>query len=314
MVDYQRKTGLADAVQVDDGDGDVFADIDVNIASASHEVEIPSNLLSSIGEGAGFVARDDGQMSVTADISIRAITLEVLQLLGSYSDDGTNWTIESQDILPEYEFKQQVSDDGVLVLSGYDDSGTEPAPAPGFKFDSATFTVDTDGVVEIDFSGIGLYAEVQSGSISTNNSTLNPENYLDAHVEIDGTKVGSLDSVEFSIERNASAVRGIEQREANYRLLPTEVIEGMRDVSFSMTVEITDETAWEEVMDDGSKPLRPSDNRGESSVKVVVSDGEEIEVTGAVFETESAELADDAEVRTVDIDGNARDWVARGEV
>lgn len=314
MTNYSRKTGLADAVQVDDGSGDIFADVDVNISSASHEIEIPSNLLSSVGEGAGFVARDDGQMSVTGDISIRAITLEVLRTIGNYSEGAEQWTIESQDILPEYMFKQQVADDGVLVLSGYDDSGAEPVPETGFKFDAATFTVDTDGVVEIDLSGVGLYAEVQSGSIETNNSTLNPENYLDAHVEIDGTKVGSLDSVEFSIERNADAVRGIEQREENYRLLPTEIVEGMRDVSFSMTVEVTDETAWEKVMDDTGKPLRPSDNRSESSVKVVVSDGEEIEVTGAVFETESAELADDADVRTVDIDGNARDWVARGDL
>jgi len=318
MVETQRKTGLTDEVQIQDGTGtDVFSDVEVNIASASHDVEIPSDLLSSVGEGAGFVSRQDGVVNVSGDISIRAIDLSVLRLIGDYTEDtdaGT-WTVSSTDTLPEWEFHQKVTDSEAIVLSGYDDSGAEPTPAPGFKFDSATFTVSKDETVTVDFSGMGLYAELQSTSIDTNNSVLNPENWLDAHVEIDGTEVGTLEDVEVDIARDADAVRGIEQRDENYRLLPSEIIEGMRDVSFSMTIEINDKTAWEQVMDDQSgTPVRPSDDRTEKTVKVVTDGAGDLTVNGAIFENVSGELSDDAEVRTVDVDGNARDWVAEGDL
>jgi len=318
MVETQRKTGLTDEVQIQDGTGtDVFSDVEVNIASASHDVEIPSDLLSSVGEGAGFVSRQDGVVNVSGDISIRAIDLSVLRLIGDYTEDtdaGT-WTVSSTDTLPEWEFHQKVTDNEAIVLSGYDDSGAEPEPAPGFKFDSATFTVSKDETVTVDFSGMGLYAELQSTSIDTNNSVLNPENWLDAHVEIDGAEVGTLEDVEVDIGRDADAVRGIEQRKENYRLLPSEIIEGMRDVSFSMTIEINDKTAWEQVMDDQSgTPVRPSDERTEKTVKVVTDGAGDLTVNGAIFENVSGELSDDAEVRTVDVDGNARDWVAEGDL
>jgi hypothetical protein len=318
MVETQRKTGLTDEVQIQDGTGtDVFSDVEVNIASASHDVEIPSDLLSSVGEGAGFVSRQDGVVNVSGDISIRAIDLSVLRLIGDYTEDtdaGT-WTVSSTDTLPEWEFHQKVTDNEAIVLSGYDDSGAEPEPAPGFKFDSATFTVSKDETVTVDFSGMGLYAELQSTSIDTNNSVLNPENWLDAHVEIDGAEVGTLEDVEVDIARDADAVRGIEQRKENYRLLPSEIIEGMRDVSFSMTIEINDKTAWEQVMDDQSgTPVRPSDERTEKTVKVVTDGAGDLTVNGAIFENVSGELSDDAEVRTVDVDGNARDWVAEGDL
>lgn len=318
MVETQRKTGLSDNVEIRDDTGtDVFSNVEANISSASHDFEIPSNLLSSIGEGAGYVARQDGVVSVSGDISIRAIDLSVLRLMGDHTEDtdaGT-WQVTSTDTLPEWEFHQQVTGGDNIVLSGFDDSGEEPAKAPGFKFDSATISISKDETVTVDLSGIGLYAQVESSSITTNNSTLDPENWLDAHVEIDGTQVGTLDSAEIDIDRGASAVRGIEQRDENYRLLPSEIIESMRDVSVSMTIEITDYTAWEEVMDDDSgTPVRPRDTRTEKEVALVTDGAGTFYVENVVFETVSAELEDDAEVRTADLDGNGRDWRAEGEL
>lgn len=316
-METKRKTGLTDEIRVEDGSGsDVFNDVEVNISSASHDVELPSELLSSVGEGAGFVARQDGPIGVTGDLSIRAIDLSVLRLVGNYSEDtdaGT-WTVNSSDVLPEWSFKQQITENDTVTLSGYDSSGTEPAPAAGFKFDEYTLNVSRDDTVTVDFSGLGLYAEVTEESISTNNSVLKPENWLDAHVEIDGVKVGSLDSVEVTVSRSAEAVRGIEQRDTNFRKLASQIVEGMRDISFSMTVEVTDKQAWEEALGDTGTTLQPVDSKTEKEIEVVTKTAGSLKVSGATVETVSGSLEDDAEVREVDIDGNARNWTATGEL
>lgn len=331
MANTQRTTGLSNQVVLEQGGTDKFTEFDVNIESASHEVEIPANLISSVGSGVSFVSHSDGRVNVSGDLTLRAIDLKPLQLLGSYSESDTDgdttneWTISSQDTLPEFQFKQQVTDGKVMVLSGFDDSGTDPAPADGFKFDEATISIEKDSPVTIDFSGLGLYAEVQDGSISTNYSNTNPENWLDAHVEVDGTAVGSLESAEITIARGAEAIRGIEQMDANYRLLPTQIIEMMRDISVSMTIEVTDDEAWSNLFDDDTAPLQPSDQRSDHSVTLVLgnrSDGGdtnntqvgELQLTGVQFENTSGELADNAEVRTQDLEGNAIDWSVVGEV
>jgi len=316
-METKRKTGLTDEIRVEDGSGnDVFNDVEVNISSASHEVELPSELISSIGEGAGFIARQDGPISVTGDLSIRAIDLSVLRLMGDYTEDsgaGT-WTVTSKDVLPEWSFKQQVTETAAITLSGYDSSGTEPAPAKGFKFDEYTLNVSKDETVTVDFSGIGLYAELVEETITTNNSVLKPENWLDAHVEVDGTQIGSLDSVEVSVTRGAEAVRGIEQRDTNFRKLPSQVVEGMREVSFSMTVEVTDKQAWEEVFGETGTTIQPVDEKSEKQIDVVTETAGTLTVNSAVVENVSGDLEDDSEVRTVDIDGNARDWTASGQL
>lgn len=316
MTEHRRKVGLSDEVQVKDANGDdIFASVDANIASASHDVELPSNLFASVGSGAGMVARTDGVVQVEGDLTIRAIDLSVLQLVGSYSDDGSTWTVESSDVLPTWEFHQQVTKDETIVLGGYStDANDEPVMEEGFKFGSYTLNVSTDEAVELDFSGVGTYAEVQTADISTNNSTLNPKNWLDAHVEIDGTSVGSLEDIEITVEREAEAVRGLEDRSDATRVLPDEVVEGMRDVSVSMTVEITDREPWEDVFGDTTTPLQPSTGRSEKTVDVVFSNGDTLTVQGAMFENVSGDLADDAEVRTVGLEGNAKDWKATGDV
>jgi len=331
MAPTERTTGLSNQIVLEQGGTDLFTEFDVNMETASHEVEIPSELLASVGSGVSFVTHSDGQVSVSGDMTLRAIDLKPLQILGSYSEsntdgDGTTeWQINSQDTLPEFQFKQQVTDSEILVLSGFDDSGAEPTPADGFKFDEATINIEKDSPVTIDLSGLGLYAELQDGSITTQYSTTNPENWLDAHVEIDGTPVGSLESAEITISRGAEAVRGIEQMAANYRLLPTEIVEMMRDISLSMTIEVTDNQAWSDLFDDDSKPLRPQDERSEHTVTVVLGSRDaggdtnntpagELQLTGVQFENTSGELQDNAEVRTQDVEGNAIDWSVTGEV
>jgi len=328
MANTSRKTGLADAVQVQDSSNtDLFSSIEVNISGATHDVTLPSDRLASIGSGAGYVARADQPVEVSGDISLRAITLKPFELIGNRTDNADVYTISptTDDVLPEWEFVQQVTDSETIHLSGYDDSGSEPSPEEGFKFDEATLNIEKDSPVTMSFSGLGLYAEVQTETIVTNNSELDPENWLDAHVEVDGTEVGSVDSAEVSIARDAEAVRGIENRKENMKLLPTQVVEKMRDVSFSMTIEITDTQAWEEVFDDDSTPLYASDDRSEVQINVVLGDrsdgdetsfsqGGELQVKNAVVTNVSADLSDDAEVRTVDIEGNARNWEVKGEV
>lgn len=328
MTNTNRKTGLADAVQVQDDSGDdLFDSIDVNISGASHDVTIPSDRLASIGSGADYVARADQPVEVTGDISLRAISLKPFEMIGSRSDDGDVYTIEptTDDVLPEWEFVQQVTDDETIRMGGYDDSGDEPSVEEGFKFDEATINIEKDSPVTLDFSGVGLFAEVREETIETNNSTLDPENWLDAHVEIDGEEVGSVDSAEVTIARDAEAVRGIENQKENYKLLATQVVEMMRDVSFNMTIEITDAQAWEEVFDDDSTPLYASDDREEVQINIVLGDrddgdeteyskGGELQVENALVTNATADLSDDAEVRTVDIEGNARGWTVKGEI
>lgn len=312
-----RKTGLSDEVQVNDGsDTDVFSNVDVNIASASHNVELPDNLFSSVGEGAGYVARTDGVISIEGDLSIRAIDSSVLRLIGNYSEDtdaGT-WSISSQDVLPAWDFKQQITENEYISLGGYTESGGSPSYETGFKFDEVTINVATDEPITMDFSGLGLFAQVESGTIDTNNSSLNPENWLDAHVQIDGTSVASLEDAEISITRDAEAVRGIQDKVDSTRVLPDEIVEGMRDVSVSMTVEVTDREPWEDVFGDTSTPLQPSGDKTPVPVTLVLSNGDEISLSDVVFTSIDGELADDAEVRTVSLEGTALDWSASGDL
>jgi len=332
MAVTQRKSGLSDQVKVlDDTGTDLFTEIDVNISSASHDVSLPSELLSSVGAGVGFVSRNDGVVEVNGDLELRAIDFKPLRLLGSYSEsdtdsDGTTeWSISSQDHPNEWEFHQQITESHTIVLSGYDDSGSEPAVSEGFKFDEVTISISKDEPVSLEFTGLGLYAEVQQTTISTNYSNTNPQNWLDAFAEIDGTAVGSVDSAEITISRGSTAIRGIEQREPNYRRLSTEIVDGMRNIDVSMTVEVTDGTPWEKVFDQSSYPIRPADSTSEHTLNLVLGDRDasgdsnnteagELNLTGVAFLGTSGELADDAEVRTVDLDGDARDWSVEGEV
>lgn len=328
----QRKTGLSDEVQLKDDTGtDLFTEIDVNIESASHDVSLPSDLIGTVGDNVGYVARQDGVVEVNGDLSLRAIDFKPLQLLGSYSEsetdgDGTTeWSISSQASLPEWEFHQQITDSKTMVLSGYDDSGAEPVVSPGFEFEEITISIERDQPVTISFTGLGMYAEVQENSIDTNYSSLNPENWLDAHFEIDGTAVGSVESAEITITRGATALRGIEQRDPAYRRLPTQIVPGQREVDISVTVEITDGVAWEKVFDQDTYPVRPAASSSEHTTTVVLGDRDssgdtnnteagELQVSGVSFNNASGELTDDPDVRTVDLSGNGRDWSVEGEV
>lgn len=321
-----RKTGLADEVKLEDSSGNDLTDIGY-FQTASHDISINSETLSAIGSGAKAVDRLDQPMEVSGDLSLRTTDLIATRLIGEYSEPtASTWRVDfsgisNDDKLPEFKYFQQISNSQTLVMGGWSYSSGTISPEPGFKFTSATLTIEQEGAVELEFEGLGTYAEIQDTTISTTlPSSLGMANWIDASVRIDGTAVGSLDTVEVSIDRNGEVVRGIESRVRDTRLLPDEVIEQELEIEFTLTIEVSDVQSWEELFQQTSFPLQPEGERSERQIEVDLGDnssGNNVRGTlvleNALPDSVEGELSDDKDIRTVTLSGKTRTAHAEGD-
>lgn len=291
-----RKTGVTDEVNVveESGSTDITDELGL-IQSASWDIRDPAERANSVGGGTTSQQFVDGLIVPNVTLSVAVPDLRALQLVGSLSSGS----ITFDDALPKHTQKFQVDTSTVLEVTGV-------------KFGRAVVNVSRGNLVTIDFEGIGTDFTFSDSTISTSISTDDVLTYLDATYKVGGTAVGSVDSATFTYQRDISAERGLEDTSAGSKRLPTEIIERIKDVSSDATIEITDNTAWKEVHDDATLPVEPQDSRSTVDVALDLGGGGQLDMTGGKFTSNQGELADDNDIRTVDVEYVGQDASVSG--
>jgi len=96
------------------------------------------------------------------------------------------------------------------------------------------------------------------------------------------------------------AVRGIENVSDGDKRKPSEIIEKLKNITFDMTIEITDNTAWTQVM--GGSTIQ--DSRSDVTIVIETANGD-ITITGCRVNDLDSDKGADGEIRTAKISGNA---------
>lgn len=294
------KNGISDEINIIEKSGstDITAELGL-IENGGWEFTFGESRESSVGRVPNFEAAIEEMAELNVSLSIKAPSLKAMKLMGSYSEDsgaGT-WTVDLTDFLPEFDMKLQVTDSKVLRCVD-------------IKWGEATISVGKEEAVVIEFSGMCLDAEVLDETISTPEPASDPAKWIDAELLIDSTKVAAIDSASITYTRDLEAVTHVGAKSR----MPQKIIEKMKDFTYDMTIEITDTQAWEETFDGASFPLTAPDGEKQeiaAAMQLLDTQGS-FEVQESKITDNSGEVADDAEIRTVDISGQGNKAVIEG--
>lgn len=288
MTDYT--TGIEDAVKVtDESDSSEITSELGHVISANHNINNNTTTEASVNSGSTRAYHVDGVAELSISMEVNAVDLLVFQVFGTY--DSTAGTITFDDTLPEY-----------TVGMNTDDSNF--ADIKNVKFGSGSITISRGESISVSLEGNGKDIDRQAGSISPGTPSSEPQQFFEVHVDIDGTTVGSLDSVTFEIDRDLESRRGIEDVSSGDKRKPTTIQEKLKLFSFDMSIEITDQTAWDEVTDttDGI-----ADSRSDYPITLHFKNGEQINIKEARSVDLDHTKENDGEVRVADITGEALD-------
>ena len=278
-----RQTGISDQVKVLDS---TPAEVSFGwIQGASHRIDNRMETRGAIGGGADFQYHLDKVVETTGTIETFPTSLEILKVFGSYSQGSITFT----DTLPEHTIQMNTDSGNYIEISNA-------------KFGRFSLEITKGEEVRLSVDFMGKSAETKSGSISYTLPTSSPLNFLDAKVKIDGSYVGSVESVSVEYNRDLEAVRGIENISSGDLRKPSEIIEKMKAISFNITIEITNGTAWNQVM--GGSTIQ--DSRSDITIVIETGNGD-ITLTGSRVNDLDADKGADGEIRTVKISGNALD-------
>lgn len=302
-----RKTGISDEINVvrESDSQDVTGDLGI-IQSASWTVNLPENPRSSVGQAPTLQAAVEQVAEVNVTLELEITDFQALKLVGTYTDNGDGtYDLTLDDRLPYFTVKMNVTDnDDNLELTGV-------------KFLTMTLTIQDGEPVQVTMEGVGKDADLLDEAISTPTPTA-PSQFLDAHLQLGGNDVASIDSATITYDRSQGAdagpVRGLKNANADNRRQPDEIIEGNKFFDFDSTVNITDTQAFEETFNSSSQPYGIEDATSRTTATMVLNNGDDnFELTDAKITENSGELNEDGgEVRTVDISGNSFDATVSG--
>jgi len=303
------ETGLSENISIKDSGSTEKADLLGIISAANHSKSEDVNQVASVGQGAQYQQNIDGLVEVTGSVTGMPPNLKCLQFLGSFTDDGDGtYTVEPTTTLPEYTFKQQkIEGGGTATLSN-------------FKFGSFSLSGSEGENLEVEFSGMGKdFSFDDSETISTPSVSGTVRRFFDLKVKIGDSPsvIGSVESFTIDFNRNLEAFKGIEDFTSGSKRKPTELIEKLFDGSFNLVINITDSTAYQRAMDDTSSPYEVNDSRTDTKVQLVIDTSagtDTLELTGARPDEVSADMANDAEKRTVTLSGVYQDWSVDGDL
>jgi len=301
------QTGISEDIEIlDNGSTDITDLFGVNTL-ASHNVEQETTPVPSIGQGTKPVATTDGVATIQGSITCQPSDLRVLQVFGSFTDNGDGtYTVTFDEKLPAHTFKQEKVD------------GNGTAELQGFKFGSMTLSVEEDGVLTLDASGLGNDFEFdESASVDTASPNLGPREFFQTSLSIDGTSVGSVESVEINMERELSSEKGIEDDAQGEKRTPTAILETAFNLDMVAVVNIENQRAWEEALGDTSSPYEPVDNRAPvpATLTVETPNGTDtVTLSGFLPEEVSSEMANDGEKRTATLAGTLQDITVDGDL
>ncbi|MEA3432407.1 MAG: hypothetical protein U9R01_07045 [candidate division WOR-3 bacterium] len=290
-----RITGILDEVQIFDSTStDITADVG-HINTASYGLDHKTKQYPSIGGGASYVELIDDFVDIKTSLSIHPLSGTgfngVAQLFGTITTDVT-WSWAWPDTLPEFKINAS-------LISG------EYAELTNVKFGSWSIKASKGNPVEVTLDGLAKNFKIVAGTATNTPPATSRLVYLDGYGKIDGTAVGSIDNISIDGSRGLEAVRGIESTAAGSRRLPSEIIEKMKDISFSATIEITDDLAYQKALGDSALPYEIVDTRANIALDMYLNSQVKIALTNCAIQTLDHGKSADAEIRTVDIKGIA---------
>lgn len=301
------QTGVTDEIILEDsGNTDITDELGV-ITSASHTVNQPVDQRRSIGQGAKPVTNLDNLAEITGGIECQPPKLEILKVFGSYTDNGNGtYTVTFDDTLPTHTFKQQKVDSGGTVT------------LTGFKFGSFSLSVSENETLSLSMDGQGTdFSNDTSETISTPSGDFSARQFFDCKLDIDGTNVGSVDSATIDLNRSLNAFKGIEDDASGEKRLPTEIIEENFELSFNIVINIENNRAYEEALDDTSSPLEVQDSRSNVPITLIVETDagtDDFKLTGCLVDEVSSDQENNGQKRTATITGVAQDGTIDGDI
>lgn len=301
------ETGITDEIILEQSDNTDITDELGIITTASHTLNQPVEQRKSIGSGLKPIANLDQVAEITGSIEAQPPKLEVLKVFGTFTDNGDGtYTVTFDEKLPTHTLKQQKVDTGGTVT------------LDNFKFGSFSLDVSEGDTLSLSMDGQGTsFQNDTSETIETPTGDFSARQFFDCVISIGGTVVGSVESATIDHNRELSAFKGIEDDATGEKRLPSELIETDFSFSFNVVINIGNNRAYEEALDDSSSPLEVQDSRTNTTVSIEIDtdDGSDtFELTGALVEEVSAEQNNDGEVRTATLSGVAFDGTVNGDI
>lgn len=238
----------------------------------------------SVGQQPEFVDIIDGVVDIDVELSVDAPDLDGLDTItGNFQDDPPEFTIK----VPT---ETESGEEKILVITGV-------------KFE-ASLEVSDEQLVGIDYSGIGLEVEEQTGTLDTPQ----PDNtkaltYLDVYYKIDGEDVDAVDSFNVDFSRDLRAERGMKPvASENQRPFHDEIIPGMKDFSGTLDIQVTDDMATKHFFDDTTEPKQFNGSQRTLIPNMKMVDdknGKELVLSNLQFEEISMTQEPDTELRII---------------
>ncbi|MGK7368807.1 MAG: hypothetical protein ACNS64_01230 [Candidatus Halalkalibacterium sp. M3_1C_030] len=238
----------------------------------------------SVGQQPEYVDIIDGVVDIDVELSVDAPDLDGLDTItGNFQDDPPEFTIK----VPT---ETESGEEKILVITGV-------------KFE-ASLEVSDEELVSIDYSGIGLEVEEQSGTLNTPK----PDNtkaltYLDVYYKIDGEDVDAVDSFNVDFSRDLRAERGMKPvTSEDQRPFHDEIIPGMKDFSGTLDIQVTDDMATKHFFDDTTEPKQFDGSQRTLIPNMKLVDdknGKELVLSNLQFEEISMTQEPDTELRVI---------------
>lgn len=294
-----RESGILDRVLVlDSGGSDITTDLG-HIIGAGFGIDNQTYKGASLNNGAGYVDIFDKMAIISCDLAVNPIDFRALKLIGGITtqQDGS-WTWAWAETLP------------TLTMKGNIHGSNNYATLTGVKFGDVSIKLSYGNPVEISFKGYAKDITKSSGSLTASVPSTARMNYLDGYVA-DGSdnEFAKLQNMTIELKRGLEVRGGIEKWVANSKRKPGDIIEKLKDITFSGTADITDDSLFTKVM--GGDSI--ADSRTDLTLKLAFSTTQgTLVLSGARISSLNHSKSADGEVRTVDFNGTALDISASG--
>ena len=301
------ETGLAEELELIDSTGtDRTGELGV-FQTATFQISEEHTAERSVDSGGKPVDIREGVSEFPTSLTIKPTSLKSLRIFGEYNEpgDGTyeitfpgDQTLESHNF-----FRGQIDSSSYFEFTDV-------------KFGQFIMDFGVEDVVTISFDTVlAKDGTIQDGTIDSVDASGSPLRWNDADVLIDDTTVGVVESVNKEVNRNISSEYGITDATGGDARKPVAIIEGNYEFLPSIVVKLTDLTAWENALDDSSKPLEIQASKDGKTISLDFGGTSgKLEFQEAKFAVEEYELNEDKDVKTVELTGNAQDVKVTGDL
>jgi hypothetical protein len=269
-----RITGIVDQVKLTNS---VPAEVSMDhIISCSCSIDNQSKPAGCIGQGSAYQYHQDGMVLVSGSIETEIVSLKILQLMGTYS---AGWSVTLDDTLPAF----------TLAMN---ETATELLTLTGVKFGKVSLDFKEGEAIKATFDYQALTHASTTATVTYTKPSSAALMWTSAKAKFGSTYVGAVSSGNITYDRSIESKRGIEnQSDRN----PSQIVEKMKNFTFNLTIDITDDVAWDLV-----------DTRTATTLTLELpSTGGSMVLSGVLVKDIKFDKKNDGEVRTVIVNGTA---------